>query len=142
MPTRRAKRLEGRSKMNFVSLVIHGLSAISVFTDRVGVRMIVLFGILSALTFGGVLGIAGVALLTNLTIPTWATTAAGLAIVLLIQILTLLVVFVLIILRGRDGARFLPLRDYGYYLLEFEERSVTDGATTAIKDDLIPVCRQ
>jgi len=142
MPTRRAKRLEGRSKMNFVSLVIHGLSAISVFTDRVGVRMIVLFGVLSALTFGLMLGVAALALLTDQTIPSWATTTAGLAIVLLIQILTLLVVFVLIILRGRDGARFLPLRDYGYYLLELEQRSVTTGEITTIDHDIISICRQ
>ena len=34
------QRLEGRSKMNFVALVTHGLSAISVYGDTVGVRFI------------------------------------------------------------------------------------------------------
>ena len=33
IPTRRAKRLSGKSRMNFVRLVAHGLSAISVFGD-------------------------------------------------------------------------------------------------------------
>ena len=38
IPTTRAKRVEGMSKMNLISLVIHGLSAISVFSEVVGVR--------------------------------------------------------------------------------------------------------
>jgi hypothetical protein len=38
--TVRGKRLDGRSKMNFTSLVIHGLSAISVHSEVVGVRML------------------------------------------------------------------------------------------------------
>src|SRR5262249_37876231 len=42
VPTRRASRLQGRSRMNFVDLVAHGLSAISVFGETVGVRLLVL----------------------------------------------------------------------------------------------------
>src|SRR5262249_26134590 len=38
IPTKRGKRLSGRSKMNFVSLVIHGLGAVSVHSDVIGVR--------------------------------------------------------------------------------------------------------
>ena len=41
VPTRRADRLDGRSKMNFVALVIHGLSAISVYSDAIGVRLLI-----------------------------------------------------------------------------------------------------
>ena len=41
VPTRRANRLDGRSKMNFVALVIHGLSAISVYSDAIGVRLLI-----------------------------------------------------------------------------------------------------
>ena len=41
IPTRRATRLDGRSKMNFVNLVIHGLSAISVYSDAIGVRLLI-----------------------------------------------------------------------------------------------------
>ena len=41
IPTRRAERLDGESKMNFVGLVVHGLSAISVYSDIVGVRLLI-----------------------------------------------------------------------------------------------------
>ncbi len=42
VPTERARRLGGRSSMNFVSLVTHGLSAISVYREVIGVRLLVL----------------------------------------------------------------------------------------------------
>ena len=42
IPTHRSRRLCGSSSMNFVSLVTHGLSAISVYSDVVGVRLLVM----------------------------------------------------------------------------------------------------
>lgn len=41
VPSHRGKRLVGESKMNFVALVLHGLSAISVFKDVLLVRLTV-----------------------------------------------------------------------------------------------------
>ena len=54
IPTRRSPRLCGRSTMNFVSLVTHGLSAISVHSDVVGVRLLVVSVLLALLTVGGI----------------------------------------------------------------------------------------
>src|SRR5438128_9366117 len=39
-PTVRGQRYSGKSKMNFVALVIHGLQAISVFIEVVAVRLL------------------------------------------------------------------------------------------------------
>jgi hypothetical protein len=41
IPIERGKRLYGKSKMNFTSLVLHGLSAISVHIDTVAVRLVI-----------------------------------------------------------------------------------------------------
>ena len=41
VPTKRGMRLSGHSRMNFVSLVIHGLGAVSVHSDVIGVRALV-----------------------------------------------------------------------------------------------------
>ena len=41
IPVPRGTRIAGRSRMNFTALVSHGLSAISVFGDIVGVRLLV-----------------------------------------------------------------------------------------------------
>ena len=41
IPIPRGRRIAGTSRMNFVSLVTHGLSAVSVFADVVGVRLLI-----------------------------------------------------------------------------------------------------
>ena len=48
--TDRSRRFAGESKMGFVGLVIHGLSAMSVFGDTVGVGLLVLCSVFRVLT--------------------------------------------------------------------------------------------
>jgi glycosyltransferase involved in cell wall biosynthesis len=116
IPTQRAKRLAGRSQMDFVALVTHGLSAISVFGDRVGVRLLIAAAALLGLTLLGILAIVAVKLGTSLAIPGWATTAAGLLLAIFFQIFTLAIVFVFVVLGGRDSSGFLPARDYPWFV--------------------------
>jgi len=52
LPTTRGQRISGKSHMNFVGLVTHGLSAISVFGDTVGVRLLIGSAIASFLLLG------------------------------------------------------------------------------------------
>ncbi len=116
VPTRRAHRLDGRSRMNFVRLVIHGLSALSVFSDVIGVRLMIAAILMIVAGFAGMAATVGVRLMTELAIPGWATTAFGLLFVLLLQAVTFLVIFCFMILAGRNGASFLPIRDYVYFV--------------------------
>jgi hypothetical protein len=73
VPIERGKRIDGASKMNFVALVTHGLSAVSVFGDRVGVRVLLasLAGATCVLVAIGTT--ISVRLWSNLAIPGWAT---------------------------------------------------------------------
>lgn len=116
VPTRRAARLSGRSRMDLVALVTHGLSAMSVFGDRVGVRLLIAAAGLLGLTLAGLGAIAAIRLGTDLAIPGWATTAAGLLLAIFFQVFTLAVVFVFVVLGGRDGPGFLPARDYAWFV--------------------------
>jgi glycosyltransferase involved in cell wall biosynthesis len=50
IPSHRANRLIGFSKMNFTALVLHGLSAISVFKDVIMVRMMIAAAIVCVVT--------------------------------------------------------------------------------------------
>jgi glycosyltransferase involved in cell wall biosynthesis len=118
LPTSRGTRLAGESKMNFVALVLHGLSAISVFAEVVGAR-------LTMAIFGGV-GVLTALLATvlfirwgtDLAIPGWATTAAGLLLVIVLQMLTVALGLTLLVLFNRNNLSFLPLRDYRYFVGE------------------------
>lgn len=116
VPTARARRLAGRSKMRFVSLVAHGLTAISVFGEVVGVRLLIaMLGFLLVLLLGlGTAVIAGVA--TPLAVPLWAALAASFVLVVLLQTLALAVVFVFVVLGGRQATAFIPLRDHRFFI--------------------------
>jgi hypothetical protein len=119
--TERAPRLAGQSKMNFTSLVIHGLSAISVFGDRVGVRMLIATSVLVGSALVALGAVVGLRVFTNLAIPGWATYAFGILLVLTVQLLMTMMVFVFVVLGGRESSSFLPIRDHGYFV----ERTLT-----------------
>ncbi len=114
LATTRARRLAGRSKLNFVSMVVHVLSAISVHTELVAVRLS-----LATLVFLGAL----LALLATAR-PDWAAQTTGLLIVLVVQVLTVTLGFTLWILFNRNSLSFLPIRDYRFFV----------GAVTAVYD--------
>ena len=116
--TERGERLSGSSKMNFVSLVTHGLSAISVYGDTVGVRLLLGTSILILLSLVGVLIVAGVRIFTDLGIPGWATYVIALLLIILMQAVTLSLFFIFLVLNNRNNAGFLPAKDYQYFISE------------------------
>jgi polyisoprenyl-phosphate glycosyltransferase len=100
--TDRSSRYFGVSKMNFVSLVSHGLAGVSAFIDVVFVRLLVLLGVLSGLFFS--IGFVAVALrlFTSIEIPTWATALVALSLVGLLQALALLAILTFLLLGNRS----------------------------------------
>ena len=114
--TKRGGRLDGRSKMNFTSLVIHGLSAISVHSEVVGVRMLAATLTLTLVSLLLVAVVVAIRLLTDLAIPGWATYVTAFLVVILLQSVTLSFFFSFIVLGGRENATFLPERDYHYFI--------------------------
>ena len=116
VPTARAPRLVGRSRMNFESLVVHGLSAMSVFAETIGVRLLLCAGVLLALLGTGMLSTMAIRLCTDLAIPGWATSATGILAIMTLQMLTLAVIFTFLVLNGRRGSDVLPLRDYPFFV--------------------------
>jgi len=116
VPTSRAKRLVGRSKMNFTSLCIHGLSAISVFSDYIGVRMLSIAVFILAVFVLGVFITMLAQIGVGLAVPGWAWLAIGIIIFSFLHLITTLIVFVFGILGNRDSAVFIPIRDYEYFV--------------------------
>jgi len=116
VPIARAKRLAGESRMNFVNLAAHGLSAMSVHGEVIGVRLLVASGTLIALSSAALITFGVLAALPATQLPAWAALVAGVLVLLTGIALLLALVFVFVILQGRAGATFLPIRDYGYYV--------------------------
>jgi hypothetical protein len=116
IPTARAARLAGHSRMDFVRLVAHGLSAISVYGEVIGVRLIVATVATLLLALVGLAGL-GIGRIAGVGAPpTWAAAVVGLMLVLLFQALLMCAIFCFLILGGRQGASFLPSRDYVHYV--------------------------
>ena len=114
----RGQRIRGQSKMNVVSLVTHGLSAISVYHDTVSVRTLA-FLLGAAVATLTALGTAIVVrLLTELAIPGWATSTAGILLVALMNLALMSMFMVLFALRGRSEYTFVPLRDHELFVLD------------------------
>ncbi len=118
IPIPRGKRIFGTSKMNFSALVSHGLSAISVFGDVVGVRLLIASLIGSFLAGLGIVVVAIIRLFTDWAIPGWATYATGALAIIMIQFITIAASFTFFILSNRTNLGFVPLRDYSLFVEE------------------------
>src|SRR5262249_1607138 len=112
----RGARLSGESKMGLIGLILHGLSAISVYSEVFGARALI--GSLVVMLFALVLGCVAtiIRFTTDLAIPGWATYAVGLSIIALLQGVTLTVFFVFLILHSRNNTTFVPGRDYEFFI--------------------------
>jgi len=112
IPLDRGRRMTGESRMNFVALLVHGLSAISVFSDVVSTRLLVLA--LSGIAL--LAGAAGAALAMHLAIPAWAAYAAAVLFVLLTQALFGAFLLVFTTISARASMSFIPSRDASHFI--------------------------
>lgn len=106
--------------MDLVSLVTHGLAAISVFSGRVGVRLLLACCLLAAFVVACIALVVAIRLFTPLAIPGWATYTVGLLLLLLLQSLMSAAIFCFMILNGQNRAAFLPSRDYVHFVERLE----------------------
>lgn len=118
IPLPRGYRIAGRSKMNFIALVAHGMSAISVFGDVVGVRLLIGSMAGSLMACLGILAVAMIRFCTDKAIPGWATYAIGTLVIILIQLITIAISFTFTMLSNRINLSFVPLRDYSLFVAE------------------------
>jgi glycosyltransferase involved in cell wall biosynthesis len=118
--TNRGRRMAGESRMNFVSLVVHGLSAISVFGDVIGIRLLISTILLLVVVSFGIAVTVTIKFATTLAIPGWATYVGGILFIIGLQALILSVFFIFIILNSRNSVTFLPAKEYAPFILRFQ----------------------
>jgi len=121
LPIDRAPRLGGRSHMRLVSLVLHGLAAISVHGDVIGVRALLATLAAAAVAALGIVTVVGIRVATDLAIPGWASFVVGVLATILLQSVSLSLLFVFMILNSRNLLSAIPRRDYAEYVVG-EER--------------------
>ena len=129
----RGRRLAGESKMNLPALVMHGICALSVWSDVIVSRLFVIVGGLMAAVLAALIAVLTIRLFTTAAIPGWATAAAGMLLIggLLLAIVSLLLA--VFVLGNRSAANFLPHRDWRDYVLPDDHAGVT-GRTPLVTE--------
>jgi polyisoprenyl-phosphate glycosyltransferase len=115
VPTPRDRRIGGHSRMNFTALVVHGLSALSVFSHVIGVRLLVASSLLLVAAVAG-LAIGSLSGESQAATPNWVTGMLGWILATLVQAVILGAAFVLLVLSSRQGTTFIPKRDYRFFV--------------------------
>jgi len=82
VPCARGERYAGRSRMGYRKLLLHGLTMLMPFTDRIVLRALIAFSVTMALAFVAAVAVVVVKLTTSEAIPGWATYTLLLLIVL------------------------------------------------------------
>ena len=121
IPTARGTRLAGKSQMNLSGLVMHGLSALSVFYDRISTRLLIASAAGTLLAILGLIVVLSIRLATDYAIPGWATNAFGILVLLLVQIVAFMASSCLVVLFTRGLSQFIPARDYEHFVRAVEE---------------------
>jgi glycosyltransferase involved in cell wall biosynthesis len=115
VPTPRDRRLGGHSRMNFTALVVHGLSALSVFSHIIGVRLLVASALLMLTAAGGLL-VGWLCGGTQAADSQWLSGLFAWLLATLVQAAIFGSAFVLLVLSSRQGTSFIPKRDYRYFV--------------------------
>jgi polyisoprenyl-phosphate glycosyltransferase len=116
VPMDRGERMAGRSSMNYVRLVTHGLSAISVFRELVGTRLLIAAAAATTAGIGALIAILVLMFTGRMVFDQQTAILTALVALITLQALAASLTLAFSILAGRDQSSFLPIRDYHYFL--------------------------
>lgn len=116
MPLDRGKRYYGESKMNFINLIIHGLSAVSVYTDMLAVRVLIATFTLISLAMTGIMITTAIKLFTPLAIPGWASFVVMGFLIIIFQAFLISLLLLFNVLNIRTQRHFIPICEYKNFI--------------------------
>ena len=117
LPVDRGRRYAGNSKMNFVSLIVHGFSGISVYVETILVRLLLLTVVLGLLTFVSVVTVVLLRLIfPEHASPGWATTVSFGMIIILTQVCLTAITSLLLLLNSRSQQQIRPIKEFRSYI--------------------------
>lgn len=114
----RGKRYFGQSKMNFTNLVLHGLSAVSIYMDQMAVRLLFLTIFLILFTISGVIVVLTMKFITHVAIPGWASVTILALSIIFFQAFFIGLFMVFSVLSYRTNRSIIPAKDYQDFVLE------------------------
>jgi polyisoprenyl-phosphate glycosyltransferase len=130
--TARGNRYRGVSKMNFVALVRHGISAIAVQSEVLSARMLILACGFAAFGVAALAAIMWIRMFTSVAMPGWAAIVSGLIALLLLQVVSLAFTFAMqsVSVHGNNG--LIPIRDCSIFVRSVQHADI--GAYALLED--------
>lgn len=125
LPIDRGARYAGRSKMNFVGLVLHGFKGLMIFAEDVLVRVGIASALVAALSVAGGLVAAGLKF-AGFSTPGWFSLALGILVLMLIQTGALALMMLMLTGVVRSGTVTTDI-DYEAFVLRVETVSDSQG---------------
>lgn len=113
--THRGKRYAGESKMNFLSLLMHGLGAIAVFIEVIASRLLLFSLLLIGISLLAILVLVGIRSFTDLAIPGWTSTVSSAMLIILLQSFLLSLFTIFLYLSFQSQRKFIPAHHYRDY---------------------------
>jgi glycosyltransferase involved in cell wall biosynthesis len=111
VPHNRGRRYDGQSKMTIQSLVLHGMSALSVYTDIILIRIIFATLALAGMAGFAILVIIALYFLSNWTIRGWTSILAGVMFAILVQVLAASLAASFLLLSNRSTIGRIPVHE-------------------------------
>ncbi len=121
VPIERAKRLAGNSKMNFVSLVMHGLSAISVLIETTAVRILILSIMLVLVAFVSIFVLVVGWYFDAWKVMGWTSTLSSAFVIVMLQAFVISLFLVFMVLQYRTQQQFIPVVFYKEFVERVDE---------------------
>jgi hypothetical protein len=116
IPLDRGTRLAGKSKMNFSSLVLHGMSAVSVFVDVTAVRIVMFAAFMIISSVVGVLIVLYFKYVLGQATPGWATSVISGLFIVFIQGFFIAMFILFMVLSSRRYTSFIPYFGYKKFI--------------------------
>jgi glycosyltransferase involved in cell wall biosynthesis len=129
LPTDRGSRYAGTSKMNYVSLIVHGMGGISVYSDVIFVRMLAATAAFLVFSVVVISGVVAMRLFTNMNTPGWTTTVVFSILIILLQTIVTTLMTMLLLLSNRSQRLVIPKRDYRDYVASNSESGAPPAYT-------------
>ncbi len=117
----RAKRYFGKSKMDFMSLILHGFGAIAIQLDRIAVRAMIVAALGALLSISGIIAVLCMKFIVNMATPGWATSAIGGLTVIMLQFMAIAALAFFFAISHKNQRGVIPAVDWKLFVREISQ---------------------
>lgn len=121
LPTERGYRYSGKSKMNLTSLITHGFGSISVYSDIVSTRLVMLSAFIAAITCISIILVGVIRFFTDFAVPGWATYSILAMTIILFQALFMGIFALFIFLSSRSNKSIIPVKEFEIFVSSIDK---------------------